>query len=84
VLSEWGINNIKRLIRVYKKEVEEIIEEQTVYLEKIAKLEEDKIKRLKWIEELENQLKEEEMVYLEQVAKLEIEELKNQLKEELV
>lgn len=58
MLSEWGINNIKRLIRVYKKEVEEIIEEQTAYLEQVAKLEEDKKKRLEWIRDLEKQLEE--------------------------
>jgi len=58
VLSEWGINNIKRLIRVYKKEIEEIIEEQTVYLEQAAKLEADKKKRLEWIRDLEKQLEE--------------------------
>jgi DNA repair ATPase RecN len=58
MLSEWGINNMKRLIRVYKKEVEEIIEEQTAYLEQVAKLEEDKKKRLEWIRDLEKQLEE--------------------------
>jgi uncharacterized protein YcgL (UPF0745 family) len=60
MLSEWAIENNKRLIRVYKKEVEEIIEEQTAYLEQVAKLEEDKKKRLGWIRELEKQLEEAE------------------------
>lgn len=59
MISEWGINNMIRLIRVYKKEIEEIIQEQTEYLEKIAKLENDKQKRIVWIQELEEQLREE-------------------------
>jgi len=58
MLSEWAIENNKRLIRVYKKEVEEILEEQTAYLEQVAKLEEDKKKRLEWIRDLEKQLEE--------------------------
>ena len=45
---------------MYKKEVEEIIEEQTAYLEQVAKLEEDKKKRLEWIRDLEKQLEEAE------------------------
>lgn len=58
MLSAWAIENNKRLIRVYKKEIEEIIEEQTAYLEQVAKLEEDKKKRLEWIRDLEKQLEE--------------------------
>lgn len=58
MLSEWGINNMKRLIRVYKKEIQEIIDEQISYLEQVAKLEEDKKKRLEWIRDLEKQLEE--------------------------
>lgn len=51
---------MKRLIRVYKKEIQEIIDEQTSCLEQVAKLEEDKKKRLEWIRDLEKQLEEAE------------------------